>query len=247
MVGFQLLERHAAGVSLTERGRRLFQGTEPAFELLESTMADVSRRARRHSLAVSLPTALATRWLVPRLADFKRRHPDIALFLDTTDDLIDFENTEIDVAIRFARPQVGGCHMTKIMDESLVAVVSPQLMAHVKETKTKPSLNDFPILEDTFDSRWEEWIALSQQSASRPELNFIKFTDSAVLAAAAVNGQGVALIRKVMVKDDLAQGRLVLFNGVEVRLERQLLFLCRESERLTPEISALRRWILELS
>jgi len=242
-VGFQLLVRHAFGVSLTERGRKLFQSTEPAFRLLESGLEDVSRRVKKHNLMISLPTALATKWFVPRLATFKERHPDINLFLDTTDDLIDFETSEVDIAIRFARPREGNFHFSKIRDEVLVAVASPHLLSEVRKRKRSPVLHDFPILEDTFDSRWDQWIELSGLSPARPMNSTIRYSDSAVMISAAVNGQGLALARKIMVEDDLAHGRLELFNDVEVKLERQLLFLCRRNERSRPEIAALRQWL----
>jgi LysR family glycine cleavage system transcriptional activator len=242
-VGRQLLLRHAQGVSLTQHGQSLSSTTEPAFRLLDAGFSEVSRKQRKRSLTISLPTALALKWLVPRLKDFRKLHPDLDLFLDTTDTLVDFDTSDVDVAIRYAIPTEGNYYMSKIRDESLVAVLSPSLLAEAKKANPSPDINNFPILEDAFDSRWNEWAELSKQTFDRATNSIVKYTDSAVMISAATNSQGMALARLIMVEDDIAQGRLIMFNHKQVTLERQLLFLCRRSERNEAGVAAFRRWL----
>jgi LysR family glycine cleavage system transcriptional activator len=168
------------------------------------------------------------------------------LFLDTTDSLVDFDTSDVDVAIRYAIPTDGNYYMSKIRTESLVAVLSPSLLADAKVANPNPDINDFPILEDAFDSRWNEWAELSKKTLDRATNSIVKYTDSAVMISAAINSQGIALARLIMVEDDIAQGRLVMFNQKQVTLERQLLFLCRRSERNEAGVAAFRRWLKAL-
>lgn len=245
-VGRQLLHRHAQGVSLTERGRRLFSTTEPAFKLLEAGFSEVRGKQNKRRLSVSIPTALAAKWLVPRLESFRSKHPDLDLFLDTTDDIVDFDKSDVDVAIRYAVPKEGNYYLCKIRDETLVAVISPALLAEVKKTTPNPTINDVPILEDAFDSRWQEWAENSGQAFDAVTRSTIKYTDSAVMVSAAISSQGVALVRKIMVEDDIAQGRLRIFGGAPVKLERQLSLLCRRNERNEAAVAVFRKWITAL-
>ena len=246
-IGYQLVKRHASGVVLTDKGQRLFAATNPAFELLATGVTEVSRQVHKKSLTISLPTALATKWLVPRLPRFKKLHQNLTLFLDTTDELVDFEKSEVDVAIRFAIPETGNYFSQKIRDETLIAVVSPRLVSKLGNEVSQLSIHAFPILEDAFDSKWETWARMSGQRESPALVPTVRYTDSAVMISAAIDGQGVALARRVMVEDDLAQGRLQMFDDTEVPLDRAMLFLCRHHERNEPRIAALRKWLLSLS
>jgi DNA-binding transcriptional LysR family regulator len=55
-------------------------------------------------VAITTWASFAAMWLIPRLEDFQRQHPDIDIRIDTTDSLVDLETTDVDLAIRYSRP-----------------------------------------------------------------------------------------------------------------------------------------------
>ena len=79
--GVPLFERRARGVSLTDEGAALLQDVSNTFERLAAAAARVRRDefARRVSgiVRVNVLASFATYWLLPRLADFQARYPDI--------------------------------------------------------------------------------------------------------------------------------------------------------------------------
>ena len=71
----------------------------------------------------------------------------------------------------------------------------------------------------------------------------IRFKDSAVMISAAIDGQGVALARKLLVGDDLTAGHLVRLDNTEILLGRCLSFVCRQRDKDRPNLRKLREWL----
>ena len=72
------------------------------------------------------------------------------------------------------------------------------------------------------------------------------FPDSAVLIAAAIDGQGVILVRQILVADDLEAGRLVILSDASVEQDRALYLVCRDGDQRAAPISTLRSWLAEI-
>jgi len=72
------------------------------------------------------------------------------------------------------------------------------------------------------------------------------FTDTAVLIAAAIDRQGVALARRLLVADDLAAKRLVRLDETIVSTERSLYFVCRQGDQDRIPIRSFRNWLHEV-
>ena len=75
-LGVTLFHRRSRGVELTEPGRALAAAVREALDRIARGVAELHARPHR-ALTVSVLPAFATHWLIPRLADFNRRHPDI--------------------------------------------------------------------------------------------------------------------------------------------------------------------------
>jgi len=100
----KLFVRQRQGLSLTPAGRTLLPQLSVAFVQLSEAVAAV--RPVRHSgiLTVSMLSTFAMRWFIPRLHRFQRQHPQIEVRISTSIDLVDFEQEDVDCAIRS-----GGC------------------------------------------------------------------------------------------------------------------------------------------
>jgi len=75
------------------------------------------------NLAV-LPT-LGTRWLIPRLGDFTRRHPQVTVNFAARSEPFDFSQEPFDAAIHFGAPHWAGARCEYLMHERTVPVCSP--------------------------------------------------------------------------------------------------------------------------
>lgn len=129
---------------------------------------------------------------------------------------------EVDVALRFAVPNWGDLHCERLIDEDLIVVASPSLIANEKLPMTSSTIARLPLLHDQFDPAWGKWTDAAGLDQSQIGAADSKYRDSAVLIAAAIDGQGVALARRLLVGDDLDAGRIVRLYAPTMPLDRAL-------------------------
>ncbi|MEM8812769.1 MAG: LysR substrate-binding domain-containing protein [Pseudomonadota bacterium] len=245
-LGVSLLHRRPNGVEKTEQGERLHQATQRAFAALREGIRDVTRIDDTRSITISLSTSLATKWLVPRLAAFRAIHPGLSVFLDTNDEIVDLGSSRIDVALRYGTPDWGDLHCERLTSEELIVVAAPALAEGRKPPLTPQAIAALPLLNDEFNSGWHRWASGQGLAPDRVARPAVRFADSAVLIAASIDGQGVALARQLLVADDLEAGRLVRLDTSVTTLDRALYFVCRSGERDRVPISRFRSWLRTL-
>lgn len=243
-LGAALFYRRPNGVELTNAGERLFQSTSQAFPTLQKGVSDVKRQHNRQSLKVSLPNSVALKWLVPRLPLFQEQHPGIALFLETDDGLTDFDNSEVDVALRFGVPDWEGLHSESISEEELIVVASPVLVGKAQLPMSAKDIAQLPLLYDAFNAGWDKWAEQVGLNPDQVTSHNIQYFDSAVLLEAAIDRQGVALARHLLAARDLDQGRLVRLDDSRVHLDRGLHFVCRQGDEHRVEVRKFKQWVL---
>lgn len=100
--GVQLVQRTTRSVRLTEAGRQLVDGTRSHFEQIGRGFASVRELAAepRGLVRVTAPVALGRQRIVPHLAEFLRRHPEVRIELDLADRLVPLAQEGFDLAIR---------------------------------------------------------------------------------------------------------------------------------------------------
>lgn len=242
-LGIMLFRRTVTGVQLTDKGEILRRGTQQSFATLETTIEALLTPGDRQTLTISLPVALATKWFVKRLPLFRAEYPHISVLLDTTDDLVDFSDPAIDAALRFSAGRVEGLYYEKLASERLVPVIAPRLLKSLGRPFRIEDVTEFPILQDDFDPKWRLWMAMVLPDRDLPSKPSSRFRDSAVLIEAAIDGQGVALVRYLLAKDDIAAGRLGVIDARDVDLERNLSLVCRPADRENTKLVVLRKWL----
>ena len=239
-----LFYRVPYGVKLTKAGEQLYNSTHYAFTILRNGVGEVNRSRNSKSLKVSLPSAVALKWLVPQLSNFQSLYPDVTLSLETDDKVMDFGMSEIDLALRFGTPSWNGVYIEKITDEELIAVASPRLVENEKTPMSPEDIIRFPLLRDAYNQGWEKWAELAGINPGRLSVHSIQYFESAVLVEAAIEQQGVALARRLLVERDIEAGRLLHLDEISVALDRGLYFVCRFGDQDRPVVSAFKKWLL---
>lgn len=106
-VGAPLFLRKPRQVELTELGKRLAPAINDAFETMRAAFAS-AREDTQGVLTISAVVTFAANWLVQRLGSFQMRHPALAVRLDTSNDMVDFATSNVDMAIRSGRGEWPG-------------------------------------------------------------------------------------------------------------------------------------------
>jgi LysR family glycine cleavage system transcriptional activator len=105
-------------------------------------------------------------------------------------------------------------------------------------------IHDLSMDAKTGFPSWDQWL----QRAGMTEVNTargMKINDSAAVLQAAIDGQGIALARSVMVRDDVASGRLVrLFPSLDFASPLAYYIVYRPERKNQPELVAFRDWLL---
>ena len=245
-LGLLLFFRKPYGVEKTTAGNELHIATRQAFSMLEVGLRKVNTVRDQHSVTISLSISLAIKWLVPRLPEFRQKFPGIAVYLDTNDDVVDLDNSEIDIALRFGEPDRDGLHYDYLTEEELIVVASPTLVAGKNLPMTPESIVQFPLLQDEFTPAWDKWASLVGLDSLQVVSANVKFMNSAVLIAAVIDSQGVALVRRFLLTDDLKEGRLKRLDDTVISLDSSLYFVCRNGDQDREPIRSLKNWLFSI-
>lgn len=203
-LGFQLFHRKARGLALTEVGRDYHGPVRRALGIIdEATRKLVPESAR---ITLSVTPSFATKWLVPRLGDFSNAHPDIDIRTIASEGLADFKSDGVDLAIRLGRPApTKGTHVELLAPLELCAVCSPDYAARVDLIERLEDLTAQQLIQDGHNL----WDSLFDEAGLKTRSRVLKFNQTALAMDAAANGQGIALVPRLLLTAELIQGKLV--------------------------------------
>jgi len=241
-----LFERQVRKVALTAEGRLLFPALRESFDLMAAAVAPLLRPKRRRILTVSATPAFVARLLVPRLAAFQSRHPELDLRLHASTQPVDFAAQQIDAAIRYGKGPYRDLRNEPLLHTHFAPMCSPAL-----KLRTPKDLARHPLLHFQWQPSFREppdWTAW-QRAAGLRTLDVargVTFSDETHAIDAAIAGQGVALLNTALVADELARGTLVQpFGPMLDGLDYQLVYpLATEND---PALAALREWLVHLN
>ena len=124
-----LFDRIGRRVRLTSAGRDYLDAMSRAFDGMAEATRRLTEASAVKSLTVNALPTFSMRWLLPRLAGFQQRHPDVALRLVTSDRPLDEAREPFDVAIRRGPDIWPDCDAAPFLAEWEVPVMSPALAA----------------------------------------------------------------------------------------------------------------------
>jgi LysR family transcriptional regulator, glycine cleavage system transcriptional activator len=207
-LGVKLFVRRTRAIDLTAEGERFLSVVSDAFARIEEGTR-LLRKPDRVSLRVSLLASFATHWLVPRLPRFAAAHPQIDLILDPSIRLVDFQADGADLAIRYGQGGWSGVDATRLMTEYLSPVCSPRLLERDAPLRVPADLLGFPLLL-SYSKQPFEWLAWSNANGiNLAHARRVMLTDYNIVLQAAIDGQGIALGRRLLIGELLRNGKLV--------------------------------------
>jgi len=242
-LGVPLFRRLNPGLELTDEGRRYLEVVDEVLARLQSAREKITARAR--PLRVSALESFSASWLVPRLADFERSHPGIALEIEATLRYADLARDPVDVAIRFGRGPWDGVHSEPIVDLDFFPVCSPALAAGdppLREPADLARQTLFHVVH-TPDA-WPTWLRAAGFEGLEP-LRSVRYDHVGIALSAAESGQGVALSTPILCGRRLEAGSLSRPFAISARSDETYHFVCREEDLGDPRITALRDWLVE--
>jgi DNA-binding transcriptional LysR family regulator len=180
---------------------------DEAFALIRAAAEPWRSAAGPRTVRLSLVPAFARLWLLPRLAALQGEPADLRVELRLEHRLSPVDGAEADLAIRYGAGDWPNLRSIPLLPESLVAVASPALAARLAGSRAEDLLA-MPLINDSDPRQWRLWFqALGVRYRPRPMDR--RFEDYDMVLAAAEAGLGLALLRRPLGEDRLAQGLLV--------------------------------------
>src|SRR5262249_32921726 len=128
--------------------------------------------------------------MVPALAAFKRDYPDITLRIDATHQYADFEQSGVDVAIRYGREHAAGLKLEPLVEGRSLPICAPQLRATLQRPE---DLAKVTLIHVGIQPRsWPVWLSDAGLGHLVPRDN-LWFDNASSSIDAAERGLGVAL------------------------------------------------------
>ncbi|MGY6038821.1 DNA-binding transcriptional regulator DsdC [Aeromonas sp. AE23HZ002T15] len=248
-LGFKLFQRFHRKVELTAEGQRVFWALKSSLEFINQEILEIKSQELSGSLTVYSRPSIAQCWLVPRLADFSRQHPQIELNIMTGNENINLHGYGIDLTLYFDDKTPARLAIHPLMDEYMVPVCSPEYAEQHRLWNNPDNLQHCRLLHDRqawgHDSEADEWRSWAEQvglSLTDCQSN-MGFDRSDLAIIAAMNHAGVAMGRKRLVSKRLARNELVApFPAMEVRCTQRY-YLATLPNRQCPKIQAFIDWI----
>lgn len=241
-LGVPLFLRTTRGLVLSEAGAEYLPVVTGALDALAAGSARISSRSGKSVLAISSAPTFAARWLLPRLHDFRARHPELRVVIDTARERAELSEGGADVAIRLGRGKWQGLISELVLKEELVPVCSPAILDRVKNLD---NIEEAPLIHVSTTS--VEWVAWARQAGRKPPdiAKGLHFDTLHMAFEAASQGLGVALGRKPLVNPELADRRLVEVWGSPFVSDTAYWLVSSETSAEEPRIVAFRSWMRE--
>ena len=229
-LGLQLLVRTTRKLSLTQAGEQLYQTVQSGFDALDSGLATLAyyRNTPSGTVRINASQHAIDQVLLPKLAVFKQRYPDIRLELISESRFVDIIAERFDAGVRLG-PEVGsGMVAVRITPDMEMAIVgTPEHFRRYGFPQTPADLVIHPCITYQFGDgsvyAWE--LSLDDKKITHQPQGQWVFADSYMEAKAARLGLGLAYVPEELVRDDLERGTLIrVLQRYSLRLEGSFLY-----------------------
>jgi LysR family glycine cleavage system transcriptional activator len=238
----KLFERNGRTLAITAAGSEYLSRLSGALDAI-SAATDNVRKGVSNTLHVHSSPSFATVWLMPRLADFARKHPEIALSFSSSVAYSDFEIGMVDIDIRYGHPHWPHLHVEPIFEERIMPLASPQFIAS-HSIRTPEDLIDVPLIQSAVNVvQWRDWF-LSRGMNFAPTRFAYRFDRSAMALEAAVQGLGVAFDSTSIGLPHIESGRLQAVFDEDWCLKVHAHFMVLPNRYLQrPEVMKFIQWV----
>lgn len=209
-IGKRLFIRQGKVLSLSSAGQGYFPTVQRIFSSLDSASAKTMGQSSGIT-RLAVYSSFALKWLVPKLPDFRKLHPEIDLRLTMVTDVhldLDLLGVDCGISINCDNPAY---HYNHLRSEEWFPVCSPEVYKSFSKLPFTEAILQYALLEGEHQNSQNDWERLFEKLGLSPgehqPIHF--FSHSILLQQAAIEGQGIALSTAVLASSDIEAGRLV--------------------------------------
>ncbi len=243
-LGVILFRREGRTVKLTEVGRVYQREISEALGRIRSaTLHAIAHQAGGGNLRLATLPTFGSKWLLPRLHEFYRRHPEVLVHINSRIEPVDFATSGIDAAIVVASGEQPGLVSHLLHAEELVVILSPALAASRPRWTTEDISQQVLLNVANNPHAWGDWFThhgLAHQAMRLgPSFELTSHLIQAVRADI-----GIGLVPRILITDELAEGKLVS-PVLPYASTRSYYLVYPARNQSLPALEAFRAWLLE--
>lgn len=247
-LGKALFTRTTRSMTLTPTGSLYYETVRDCMLRLSRTTGEIRQWRGDQQVTVATSTAMASLWLLPKVAEFQSQHEEIDLRIIAHDHVKDYTRLECDLALYYCNQAPKGMEVTPLFSEEIFLVCSPAYLAKNPQLAMVDGLSSctWLWLEDSQRDwiGWPEWFSRLGYEPLSPK-HRVNINNYGMLIQSAISGQGVALAWNKLVDDPLSTGALVRPNDLAVRTDAKFCLLESPSERGPREsVRLFREWLM---
>ncbi|WP_312462224.1 LysR substrate-binding domain-containing protein [Pantoea endophytica] len=248
-LGSTLFVRTQSGVMLTEMGKEYLRYVTEAFDILHLGQQNLRHAASAPRLTLYSLPALASKWLLPNIAQWRAQCPEIDLSLHGTHTQVDFNATPADYVICFGEDRYPQLDKQLLFLDEVLPVASPALLHRFAGMEV---LQHAPLIhldwgnEGRFLPDWRSWFQAKGIDDAPPQPSF-SFNLTSLAIDAAVAGAGLLLGQRRLIANELARGELVVVDRLSLPLSKPYFLAWPQRSLSQPGSAALIHWLTQLA
>lgn len=244
-LGIALFVRRPRQLHLTPRGRELQGVLQAAFDSIGDVVERLKATPVRQAVTLSTTPAVAVRWLLPWVCLLRDASPQLDLRIHASHEPVALDGVTADLAIRYGDGHWPGMVAEKLFDNLFIPACSPSLqLTDPADLPRHPLIHFQPQQSASPPVDWAAWQRRAQVTGLDVSAGLV-FSDETHTIPAAVDGQGVALMSRNLIADELDRGLLVQPFGPGLE-GKPFHLVYPESRRDYPAIVAVREWVMAL-
>lgn len=239
-LGLSLIIRDKQRLRLTPAAQDYCREVRRTLQTLSQASLTLRANPNGGALNLAILPAFGMHWLAPRLARFAAQHPEVTVNLSTRLQPFDFATSHFDAAIHYGRQDWTGVDYLPLMEEDLLAVVSPGLLKAALVDAN--DILSYPLLQlESRTGDWGRWLAHHGHPGQRPPA--MLFDQFATMTQGTIHGLGAALLPLFLIERELAENRLVPAFGPAIpSLGSYYLVWPKDTPPRAP-LASFRHWI----
>lgn len=240
----ELFRRSRRGVKLTEAGLSYSRRVATQLDAVERDTLSVMGHQGTNVIELAVVPTFGTQWLLPRLKDFQKQHPDVTINLTNRTRPFLFADTEFDAAIYFGDADWSGTESHRLMNENPMPICSPALLEG-RSHLTAKELSEMPLLQQTTRPyAWRHWFSALHMNIPR-DMTGPRYELFSMLAQAAMHDMGLALIPPFLIQRELEEKRLVIANTHALTSLKAYYLMIPERKVESASLKAFRDWLVD--
>lgn len=247
-LGCRLFVRTNRGLAFTKEGEAYFGATTRALDGIRTASAAISRPAIRKTFLVSITVSFAMKWLMPRMETFRKMWPEVSIQISTVEAVSQFTVSDGDVGLRYGSGDYPGMHSWEVSRDELLLVAAPIHPIFNSEGDLFEMISEHPLMIDQHPkviNDYPDWPTLFSKfgHAPRKELNVREVSQQWMAIEAAINGEGIALVKSSLARSEIAANRLKRININPISLRSGYHLVCLPENKDDPVIKSFREWL----